>query len=325
MVDVFTVGNATRDVILTSQAFKAYPDKRFASGYAEAFPFGSKIEVDGMVVSVGGGGINAATTFARQGFHVGYVGKIGTDCSGEDIIKHLKLENIRYDHIVRDEAIKTAYSTVLLAPSGERTVLVYRGDAQQFSPHDIKIDELISSWLYITSLSGNISLLEKLLKHASKHRIKVALNPGSDEIRQKEFQKLLSLADAVILNREEAEIIVPKEKRKKKTVFEALGSLTKAMFVVTDGGRGAVCSDGRKLYYVEAPKVAVTDRLGAGDAFGSGFVAGLIRNDGDIPEALRLAVSNAASVCQHHGTTTGILYAHQRRYDADITEHMIKG
>lgn len=324
MVDVFTVGNATRDVILISKSFKAYPDKRFSTGYAEAFTFGSKVDVEEMIVAVGGGGINSATTFARQGFSVGLIGKIGDDCSGDDIVFHLKKENIRDDYIIREEGLVTAYSTVLLSPSGERTVLVYRGEAQQVHPNDVKLEDLISSWMYVTSLSGNTKLLASLLKHTNKHRIKVALNPGADEIRQKDFAKLLPQVDVLVLNREEAEKIVPKDKRKTKTIFDALGALTKAIIVVTDGRRGAVCSDGRRLYYVDAPDIEVVDRLGAGDAFGSGFVAGLIKSSGDIQHAMRVAVSNAASVCMHHGATTGIIHENQHLIELAVTEHTLR-
>ena len=61
----------------------------------------------------------------------------------------------------------------------------------------------------------------------------------------------------------------------------------------------------------------LVDRTGAGDAFGSGFVAGLIRSGeecekGDIdPEnisyALRLATANAASVVEVIGASEGAL------------------
>ena len=45
---------------------------------------------------------------------------------------------------------------------------------------------------------------------------------------------------------------------------------------------------------------------GAGDAFGSGFVAGLMAKN-DINFALRLAAANATSVVEHIGAQEGIL------------------
>jgi sugar/nucleoside kinase (ribokinase family) len=52
-------------------------------------------------------------------------------------------------------------------------------------------------------------------------------------------------------------------------------------------------------------KVAST--LGAGDAFGSTFVAGLMRHEGDLAAALREASINAASVVSVFGAKRGLL------------------
>jgi len=59
----------------------------------------------------------------------------------------------------------------------------------------------------------------------------------------------------------------------------------------------------------------IVNRTGAGDAFGSGFVAGLMRkgtlsrkaSDAAIAYAMRLASANATSVVEHMGAQTGVL------------------
>ena len=47
--------------------------------------------------------------------------------------------------------------------------------------------------------------------------------------------------------------------------------------IITDGPNGSVASDGHKLYKAGMySDVGVIDRMGAGDAFSSGFVAALV-------------------------------------------------
>jgi len=77
--------------------------------------------------------------------------------------------------------------------------------------------------------------------------------------------------------------------------------------VVTDGPRGAYASDGRYLYRAGVFKERkLVDRTGAGDAFGSGFIAGLMQKH-DVHHALRLAAANATSVVEQIGAQGGIL------------------
>ena len=76
---------------------------------------------------------------------------------------------------------------------------------------------------------------------------------------------------------------------------------------MTDGPRGAWVSDGNRLYTAGIfPDKNLVSRTGAGDAFGSGFVAGLIQKE-DIAYAIRLASANATAVTEHLGAHTGAL------------------
>jgi ribokinase len=67
-------------------------------------------------------------------------------------------------------------------------------------------------------------------------------------------------------------------------------------------------------------KVKVADRTGAGDAFGSGFVAAIAKGQ-SIGEALTLGSANATSVVQKIGAKAGILKTDRfRRMKVQETE-----
>src|SRR3989344_3805606 len=144
MHDVITVGTATYDVFLKSSFFKVVRDPHFnkstgfPTGEAECFSLGAKLEIDKPHFTVGGGAVNAAATFARQKFDTAAFIRIGEDKAGEEISSSLKKEGVKILDI-KDKEAGTGYSTILLAPSGERTVLVYRGASSLFKAKEVNL------------------------------------------------------------------------------------------------------------------------------------------------------------------------------------------
>jgi sugar/nucleoside kinase (ribokinase family) len=85
---------------------------------------------------------------------------------------------------------------------------------------------------------------------------------------------------------------------------------------MTDGPRGVHTSDGVRIYTAGIfENKQLVSRAGAGDAFGSGFVAGLMDRE-DIAYAMRFASANATSVTEHMGTHEGVLTRAQFVKDA---------
>lgn len=100
------------------------------------------------------------------------------------------------------------------------------------------------------------------------------------------------------------------------------------ILAVTSGKGGATISDGKYIYKAGIFRERkLVDRTGAGDAFGSGFVAGLIRQIRNpkfeirnlspeaVKYAIRLASANATSVVEKIGATEGILT--KKEFDKD--------
>ena len=111
----------------------------------------------------------------------------------------------------------------------------------------------------------------------------------------------------VIVNREEAAHLTGVDYRKERPMFRKFDELIDGIAVMTDGKRGARVSDGTYIYTAGVFKEKeMVDRTGAGDAFGSGFVAGLMGKR-DIHHALRLASANATSVVESVGAHLGAL------------------
>lgn len=331
MYDIITIGTATRDVFLTSPLFKILHDKKhlkkigFLTGEAQCFALGGKIEIGKPVSTTGGGATNAAVSFSRQGFKTASLVKIGGDEAGKDISNELKKEKVNV--LSLNPKLKTlnlnngtARSTILLAPEGERTILVYRGASEDLSEKEIHFDKLKSRWAYIVPGKISFEVLEKIFNYLYKNEVLIAFNPSKYFIEMgiKKIHPLLNKSKAVILNREEAAYLTGVDYNKEKIIFKKLDESVAGIAVMTDGVGGSLVSDGHNMYKADIfGNKKVVDRTGAGDAFGSGFVAGLMQRQEEckkglcqidnIEYAIRLGSANAASVIEYIGAKEGIL------------------
>lgn len=269
---------------------------------------GAKVDIDKVYYGVGGGGVNSAITFARHEHEVVFIGNLSHDPAGMAIVRKLDSEGIDTSYINFLERKGTGTSVVLLdSKSGERTILTCRGASEQFGNFDEKDLDLIQpDWLYITTLRGDFDTLERFMIRAGKLGVKVMFNPGIRELDHAEaLVKLLKHVDILLVNKAEAAKIVHGV-----TLSELAYHLSgyANTIIITDGPMGGIATDGIDVYrfgiYEDAK---VKDATGAGDAFGSGFLASFA--DGkSFRSSLVFASANSTSVVKKLGANKGALY-----------------
>ncbi|MCX6740209.1 MAG: carbohydrate kinase family protein [Candidatus Parcubacteria bacterium] len=305
MYDIVSIGAATKDVYLISKDFKLIKSNKFPTGVGECFSYGAKLELGDVFFDIGGGATNSAATFSNLGLKVGICSRVGKDIFGLEILQLLADKGIS-SLVVSDHKHKTAYSTILVMFNGDRTILVYRGASANFSDKDIHWDKLKTKWIYLSSVAGSTSLLNRLFGYAKANKVKISWNPGGEELKLGKQNLARYMKDAYIfnVNKEEAERLTGK--REIKDIFKELNRLSPGYNLVTDGAKGAYLSDGILTYHAPALVTAVKNTTGAGDAFGSGFTTGmLLKNDWDY--ALRLGILNSHGVLQEMGAKNGLL------------------
>ena len=182
MFDVVTFGSAVRDLFVKSKNFKALKDKRFITGQGLCLDLGSKIKVDELFFSTGGGGTNSAATFNKQGFRTAYVGRIGDDPGGVTIKQELDKLGIK-SFLTIDKNKNTPYSIILSISAQGRTILVYQGASHELEKGEIPFSKLKTKWFYISGLSGkSAKTLLPIVNFAKKNQIKVVLDPSSSQL-----------------------------------------------------------------------------------------------------------------------------------------------
>lgn len=203
-VRIVAIGAAVQDVFLEGALFKPHKSN---NALLEQFELGTKNEVENVVFSTGGGATNASVTFARAGLDSWYLGSVGTDVAATVVLDELSKEFVNTTLVKRSKELGTGYSLILLAPSGERTILTYRGASSKYNLTEADFKKLPrADWLYISSLSGDFASLKVAVHYAVKHGIKVAINPGAKElIRHREFTELMPHFTILSLNKEELE------------------------------------------------------------------------------------------------------------------------
>lgn len=306
--DVISIGSATRDIFISSDGLKVIDSESAKTGKAFLLDLGSKIEIKKLVLSSGGGGTNAAVTFARQGYKTACIGVIGQDANGLDVLSTLTQEGVDTRFFQRHNDDLTAYSVLLVDPSGERTIISYKGEGQHFDIAKIPYSDMVSDWLFLDSLGGNYDLFKDSVQWAKDNGIKVVSNPGGKELAHglEKIRDILSSIDIVIMNQEEASDLLGIPFNNEEDLFKKMDEIVKGIFVLTKGPLGVSVSDGKNIYTASIPDSPVVERTGAGDAFSSGFVSEYMRSN-DIEKAIQYATANASSVVTKIGAKDGIL------------------
>ncbi len=283
---------------------------------------GSKIDIDKLRYEVGGGGLNTAIMLARNDNEVILMSNIARDAAGEAIMKTLDTENIDNSYMGILDRGGTGTSVILLdSINGERTILTYRGASTKFSNfNEGDLEAIQPDWLYVTTLGGDIETLERFFTKAHEMGIKIMFNPGTKELATKrKLTSLFSDVDVLLVNKEEAQELVPGVLLTE--LVHHLGSYV-PIAIITDGGMGGVIGDIEhdKIYrfgiYEDVKAIDVT---GAGDAFGSGFLAAFA-NGKSLKEAVKFGSANATAVIQKIGANSNTLCGDEKLHMMPIQE-----
>ena len=314
MARIVSLGSALQDIYLIDHD-DFIGTKKGDVEKLEQINIGSKVDIDKISFEVGGGGTNSAVTFARHGHDAVFLGNVGNDPAAQAIESLLDDEGVDTSYVTHLDNQQTGVSVVLLdTKSGERTILTYRGASAKFNNlSEDNLDEIKPDYMYVTSLRGDMDTLLRFFEKAHEIGCKIMFNPGKLEIKEK--KKLLELVDILLVNKSEAAEIVPGKVLEE--LIAHLGAYCKTV-IITTGAMGAIATNGEETYrfgiYEDLP---VKDTTGAGDSFGSGFLAHLAAGK-SFKESLIFGAANSTSVVSKLGAKAGILYGDEELHPMPI-------
>ena len=307
MAKILSLGSALNDIYLIDHDDLAPTEIGEESIFGKIL-VGSKVDIDKLSYEVGGGGVNSTITFVRHGHEATLLANIAHDAAGDAILNVLDREGVDTSYLGYTDKHATGSSVILLdSRGGERTILTYRGASASFDNFEPEIlDEVRPDWLYITTMRGDLVTLENFLAKAHEDKIKAMFNPGVKELENSgKVLNLLKYVDVLLVNKQEAGQLVPGENLEE--LLYHLKNYTDIV-IITNGAMGGIATDGTDTYrFGIYEDTKIKDATGAGDAFGSGFLASLASGK-NFRQSLVFASANSTAVVGKIGANRGALF-----------------
>lgn len=265
--------------------------------------------VDEILLKPGGDSFNNSIDLAKLGNRVCYVGRLGSDGIGDYLLKEGLAAGIDMSHIVRSPN-PHAKMNILIDSRGNRSFLYYPGTSAELCLNDIDLSLLDRCRLLTVGGTFHLPRLDgagtaALFKEAKKRGVITAMDVTKDFSNR--WNEIISpcypYLDYFLPSIEQAELIAGTSDEKKIADFLLDGGVGNVAIKL--GTRGCYFKNRDTDFYCDCYHVPVAETTGAGDAFVSGFLTGVLK--GYEPErCVRLGTACSAQVVQCIGASTGM-------------------
>ena len=287
-LDVIAVGNLNVDLIGKVKKLPARDEKLLLEEFARR---------------PGGGAANFAVACSKLGLKSGFIGCVGDDEFGKEVLTDLRQEGVNTTRIKVVDA-PTGLVIALSTAEGDHFLLAHRGANLFLKPEDISADYIKGAkLLHASSVAPKIALA--VGSNAKKHKIRTSLDLGAElaELRKGELLDVVELFDICFMNRRSYKKIFGEMPRKEEMLKNFPANLD--AMVITMGANGAMATDGSGVIIHPSFKVKVKDSTGAGDAFAAAFDVIWLQG-GDMEKSIKYALAEAAIKIQHIGARAGL-------------------
>ncbi len=259
--------------------------------------------------AAGGKGENQAVAAARSGAQVSFIGAVGKDEAGRELLKQLQSDRIETKgiSIMSDQATGQAY--IMLEATGQNAIVIQHGanfalNASSILPwrHEIESADFV-----IAQFETPLTVTETVFKWAKAAGARTILNPAPAQRPLSET--LLQNTDLIVPNETESALIsgIPLNDHdslvENAAYFERRGI---SHVVITLGEKGAFAWQDGKGILVPAFKVDTVDTTAAGDTFIGALASQLDSDFDNLAKALRYASQASALAVQSIGALPSI-------------------
>lgn len=285
MKSVIGLGNALTDILVHIESNSVLDHFGLPHGGMKAVDIREQENIDEYLsdsprrTSPGGSASNTMRALARLGIKTGYIGKVGSDKTGDIFEQSIRDAGIQSFVLRGNNPSGRCFS--LISPDGERTMCTYLGAALEMAYTDIT-KEMLSGFdcLYLEGfLVQDHDLIYNAGKTAKELGMTVALDLASYNVVEENLDFLKDFCkkyvDIVFANCREAQAF-----SRQNNPIEALDHLGKycTIVVIKDGAYGTYIKYRGHVEHVRAMYgIRCIDSTGAGDIFAAGFLAGLCK------------------------------------------------
>jgi ribokinase len=253
----------------------------------------------GFATYPGGKGANQALAAARAGAAVRMCGAVGRDAAADSALTLLRAADVDLDG-VRVVDSPTGCATVLVDDTGENAIVVVPGANERVDAGTVPDSVFAQGAVLLLQHEVPAPANATLIARAGRSGTRILLNAAPARPLTRE---ILAAIDTLIVNQTEAvELATALDWPSEAITFAAAAAaeIDGLTVVVTLGAAGAVGIIGHEEIRVAAPRVAVIDTTGAGDAFVGAYAAALDAGN-DRATSIRIATAAGSLACTAHG------------------------
>jgi len=270
------------------------------------FPnLGETIVCDKFYTTRGGKGGNQAVAAARlasQEYKVKFIGRVGEDIFGQEILKNLKSENIDTSFVKITKNISTGIASIFIMPSGENSVNAVYGANYEIDKSQINDFEKISDNVGVLLLQQEIpdTTLKLILKSAHKKQIPVILDPAPYKENVIKFYKNINIITPNEIEASRISNTEVKDIPSAKKAARFIRNLGCDNVIITLGAKGIWIEGENISEHVKSFKVNAKSSVAAGDAFNGALGYGIVKNN-NLLDSIELAIATSSMSVTREG------------------------
>ncbi len=268
----------------------------------ERHPLPGETVLGGSVVTgTGGKGANQAAAAAREGATPVFVGAVGSDAVGDELLADLARAGVDVSHVTHSPG-PSGMALITVDRSGENSIVVASGANATLDAGVIAalIERLATKdTVLLAQLEIPLGVVEEAADRLEKvgGRLVLNLSPATTV-----SPRLLGFADPLVVNESEASDLAGSAidgPADAETIAGRLLAGSRSV-VLTLGGDGVVVADAAGVTHLPAKPVTVVDTTGAGDAFAGALAAALAAGE-DLGAAVQKGIDAGAEAVQYLG------------------------
>jgi len=270
-------------------------------GYLPCYPTeDSKAELSDLRAGCGGPVATALAALSRFGVKTSFIGTVGDDRFGKDIIRFLKDESVDVSLLETMPGCTSQLAFIAVSPNGSRTIFWHPGTAPPPEPSEIRLSPFRRARvLHLDGLKIEASI--EAARQAKAMGMAVVMDAGT--YREK-TGRLLPLVNILIASERFTDPLVGPGAPKSKAI-EALASFGAEQVVITLGAKGSIGFDGTGIIEQPAFPITVVDTTGAGDVYHGAYIYRFLEGS-DMAECMKFASAAAALKCSVSGNSEGL-------------------
>lgn len=289
--------------------------------YSRRFPNPGETVTGGVFKQfLGGKGANQAVASVRSGSKTIFIGKIGIDMFGNDMISQLSNEGINIEYIIRDPHESSGVAFILIDENGENMISVAPGANFKLTLEEVqaKSEIIKNAKCLIVQMEIPIETIEEIFNIAEQGEVVKILNPAPLKSIN---PSILSKIDIIIPN--EGELLqlhsllkLPKlVGNSKETLHQASKNISKLgikTIITTLGKRGSIIYNAEKdtVTAIPAFEIEAIDTVGAGDCF-NGVVASKLCQGENILSSVKYATAAASIAITRQGAQASMPFVNE--------------